>query len=142
MKKKNVIFVICFCCIIILFVISIYRMGYISLTYKSFYKIFSTNLNEVTIITILDGNTGEIHEISKKENIGKIINLFERYEYKKEKSKDIPLGYKYLLRFLNDENDEIFHFTISDGAITYNSSRYVSRSKMIELMDYIKEIIN
>lgn len=142
MKKKNVIFVICFCCIIILLVISIYRMGNITLTYKSFYKIFSTNLNEVTKITILDGNTGEIHKISKKENIEKIINLFERYEYKKEKSKDIPLGYKYLLRFLNKENDEIFHFTISDGTITYNSSRYVSRSKMIELMDYIKEIIN
>ena len=109
--------------------------------YKTFSATFKRELSDINNITILDGNTGEKHDIDDWEIIRLTTEAFQRAEYKINPSKEMSTGFTYAISFYDADGTIIFDPVVTKRTIYSNKSSYVIKVDISDTLDYIKELL-
>lgn len=137
-------FSIVFICVLCGFLLLAYGIRYIIQTqqYKSFSDTFKQELTNISKISILDGNTGQIYDINDIESIRVIIDAFKQAQYKKIISRESPVGYRYSIDFFSEDGTEAFHLILTSRTVSISKVRYYINTDFSQLLDYIEDLID
>lgn len=103
-------------------------------------KITNIDYEEVALIKIQNGNTGELLEIVDKDDIKHIIENLNSVTFKKDKFIAFNIGYSYKTDIYNDKNNFLKGLIInSDSVISYNGYSYNAKENLIDY-DYISNL--
>jgi len=138
-KRSSIVLIFFFCGIILL----IYGVKYASKRqYRSFSDTFKTELTNISRINIQDGNTGEEYVINGIEDIEKIVNAFNKAEYKKNPRKEIAAGFTYYIIFFDKNDLKVFDFVVTKRTIYTDKTSYIIKNDISEVLDFIKNLID
>jgi hypothetical protein len=137
MYKKKRIYVISI--ISILCVVCVY---YIYSAPKASIKSVDINPNEISIISIFNGNTGKKINIDGKDDINRIITNLNDIDFQKDKSSKDYDGFSFSTDFYDLDGNKIDHVTInSKDTIIYNDYFYKDKNSSIDY-DFIGSLFD
>ena len=137
MSKKKKIYVASI--ISIFCVVCVYYIYNVS---KSSSKLLDIKPNEVSIISIFNGNTGKKINIDDESDINRIITNLNDIDFQKDKSSKDYDGFSFSTDFYDLDDNIINHVTInSKDTIIYNDYFYKDKDGSIDY-DFIGDLFN
>lgn len=112
-----------------------------ALTYVP-HKVVNVEPTKVSKISIFDGNSGDIIEITDRSHIHHIIKNLNAVTFQKGKPSFGYLGFSFRTTIFDEEGKEIKQLIInSSDTIRYNGFFYKSEDHAIDY-DFIKSLMN
>lgn len=130
-KSRKVNYIIFTLVILLLF----YALTYIP------HNLLNINSDNVSKITIFNGNTGNQIEVTNNNDIKHIINNLSSIRFKKDKLSLFYLGYSFRTTIYDNDGKIINELIInSDDTIRYKGFFYRAKNKKIDY-DYIDNLL-
>lgn len=93
-----------------------------------FTTLYKGDLTKVDKITIQNGITGELREITDKEKITKWIDSIKSIDFVPESNQEKQKGWKYRVTLYNGENKEFEFFNNRIGDMYYKQNEQINSS--------------
>ncbi len=106
------------------------------------HKVLNIKADEISKITVFDGNTGYQSEITNKEDIYHIINNLNEITFQKNKPSFGAMGYSFRMTIYDDKGKSTKKFTInSHDTIKYKGFFYYSEDNSIDY-HFIEKLVH